>query len=364
MAKSLEISTSKQVFRLNNFDLIRLFAAFQVAIHHSVSHLGVDLNEYFLKLTALLPGVPIFFFISGFLISRSYENNSNLRVYTLNRIKRIYPALFLCTFLSVFSVYLTGYMANHNVSVVDEVLWIFGQISFMQFYNPEFMRQFGTGVLNGSLWTIAVELQFYIILPLFYYVFLRNKTLIQKNVLVLLFILVFLVLHLIHKKLTLTYTDEFSLKLLGVSFIPWVYMFFLGVIFQINFEKIHKLTEGKCLYLLVLYLVLSGCFSGYYGWDMGNSINPLLYLLLALSVFSLSYSLPSSSKKILGGNDISYGVYIYHIPIINIFLYYGFVAEIQYLILAIIGTLLLAMISWRLVEKPVLNTKVFSINKG
>jgi peptidoglycan/LPS O-acetylase OafA/YrhL len=39
------------------------------------------------------------------------------------------------------------------------------QLSIVQFYNPDFLRGYGVGVLNGSLWTISVELQFYVMLP-------------------------------------------------------------------------------------------------------------------------------------------------------------------------------------------------------
>ena len=43
--------------------------------------------------TSLFLGVPVFFSISGFLISKSYENNRVVREFALNRILRIYPAL-------------------------------------------------------------------------------------------------------------------------------------------------------------------------------------------------------------------------------------------------------------------------------
>ena len=57
----------------NNFKLIRLFAAMQVAIVHSAGHLNINIQ--YLKFLDLLPGVPIFFFISGFLIIKSFKKN-------------------------------------------------------------------------------------------------------------------------------------------------------------------------------------------------------------------------------------------------------------------------------------------------
>lgn len=57
-------------FRQNNFDLLRLVAATQVALLHGMDHLGVPHNPV-TQVLAWLPGVPAFFFISGFLISAS-----------------------------------------------------------------------------------------------------------------------------------------------------------------------------------------------------------------------------------------------------------------------------------------------------
>ena len=94
-----KIPAKNMMFRINNFDLIRLFAAFQVVLHHSNTHFGLTKeNCLFLKLTAAFPGVPIFFFISGYLISRSYEQTYSVRAYVKSRFLRIYPALWVCFF--------------------------------------------------------------------------------------------------------------------------------------------------------------------------------------------------------------------------------------------------------------------------
>ncbi len=72
-------SAMQNKFLKNNFDLIRLFAAFQVALVHVFRIMEIEtawVGSFILHLFYLFPGVPIFFFISGFLISRSYENNS------------------------------------------------------------------------------------------------------------------------------------------------------------------------------------------------------------------------------------------------------------------------------------------------
>ncbi len=350
----------KENFRVNNFDLIRLIAALQVVIHHALSHLDVEVSSsLIIELFNFFPGVPIFFFVSGFLISKSYENNSDIKEYAQNRILRIYPALIVCTFITVTSVYLTGYLSSKGISLGEVIIWIVGQISIVQFYNPDFMRGFGTGALNGSLWTITVELQFYIMIPVLYWIFGLAK---PSNNKLLLLIAFFMLFHSVRYTLIDDYSNSLLFKLWGVSFIPWIYMFLVGVFFQKNFFILHRLLSKKILYILPLYLVISYFSVEYFGWKMGNGINPILYVFLAIVVFSFAYSFPSFSKSLLKGNDISYGVYIYHIPIINILIYYGYMSNIYYVFLTIAATIIMAIFSWIVIEKRSIKFKKHPLN--
>ena len=108
-------------FRNNNFDLIRLLAATQVALWHSIEIMQVDISAFGRHLASLLhlfPGVPIFFFISGFLISRSYESNPNVAEYASNRILRLYPALICAVTLSFLLIFISGYMQRRAAGPV------------------------------------------------------------------------------------------------------------------------------------------------------------------------------------------------------------------------------------------------------
>lgn len=109
--------------------------------------------------------------MSGFLITASYERNANLKQYALNRILRIYPALWIAFIITTVVIFNAGYLHVQNLR--EFFFWAFCQTGVLQFYNPSFLREFGVGVVNGSLWTISVELQFYAIVPLLY-IFMRK----------------------------------------------------------------------------------------------------------------------------------------------------------------------------------------------
>lgn len=347
----------KQVFRVNNFDLIRLFAALQVALHHTLLHLELQ-DHWLFHSTSWLPGVPIFFFVSGFLISRSYEGNSRLSEYARNRALRIYPALVLCTAVALASVFATGYLMNQSWPLWQFVAWILGQVTIVQFYNPEFMRAFGSGVLNGSLWTITVELQFYVLIPLVYWALGRlSQTRWKRNAILIAATCLFVLANVVYERFHQSHPDAFQVKLAQVTFVPWLYMFLLGVIAQQNFAMIHRLVAARAPLFVGGYTLIAYSAVRFLDWQTGNEINPLLFPLLALAILSLAYSAPTITDRLLHKNDISYGVYVYHMPVVNLMIFYGLLARFEYVWIALACTIVAAILSWTLVERIAIRKK-------
>ena len=92
---------SNWVFRENSLDMLRLFAAFQVVVMHTLGYMMPDYgSNAALRILGYFPGVPIFFFISGYLISKAFENSPNNIEYAKNRFLRLYPALIVCVGLN------------------------------------------------------------------------------------------------------------------------------------------------------------------------------------------------------------------------------------------------------------------------
>lgn len=354
---------NKSQFRMNNFDTLRLLAALQVAFNHAVEIMqtpATPIIKRVLHYSHFFPGVPIFFFISGFLISKSFENNHKLSEYFQNRVLRLYPGLITAVTLSFIFIAISGYMASTGKGVLDWALLFFGKTTFLQFYNPDFMRAYGDGVLNGSLWTITVEIQFYLIIPILYALF---KIKVTKNATLILLILItfFLTINRLYTYIPEEYHSTIPYKLLHVSFLPWFYMFLIGLFVQKNFAFFHKTFSNKIILALPLYCAIA-YFASNNHWHFGNNINPIVFIFLMVTVFSFSYSFSTLTSKILKGNDISYGVYIYHMPVVNFLIYSGYTGKLIYSFYALATAIVFALLSWVFIEKTSLQLKKHPLN--
>lgn len=337
-------------FSRNNLDLIRLVAAADVAIKHGMVHLGV--GEQWAEWLGFFPGVPVFFFVSGFLIYRSYLNAPSLAVFAANRFLRLFPGLVVCLLFSIGLVLVTGYLPPSRLLSSDFLVWAAAQLSIGQFYNWEALRAFGVGVINGSLWTISVELQFYILTPIIALLLGPfRRGLAVASAVFLLGNIAFLFMD----------PDTVAGKLSMVSFVPWIYMFLVGAFISTNEALLKRIIGAPWWLLLATYgLALGISILADFPY-LGNYSSPLVFLPICGLVVKAAYTRPSLSERILRRNDVSYGLYIYHMPIINALLFYGIVGHGSSLALAMVLTAAAASASWLLVERPALARKKASL---
>jgi peptidoglycan/LPS O-acetylase OafA/YrhL len=355
----LDKSVASSFSHQNNFDLIRLFAAAQVALVHAVYHLDLRLpfHDTSFEILKAFPGVPIFFVISGFLISASYDRSKSISDFFKNRVLRIFPALWLCFALSVTMIFLTGYFASSGASAGDFAIWAFSQMSFLQFYNPSFMRGFGEGVINGSLWTIPVEMQFYVLTPAIFLIYKIRKSLFWAAMLVLI-----TANFALSSGYVTSVGGENLRKLVSVTFVPWIYMFLLGFIAYRHWSLIKIYVENQFLKWLAVYAALAsiGLFIDI-GIE-GNKIALPWVIVMAMLVLSAAFTRPRLSDAILRRNDISYGMYIYHMPVYNFVIYkLGQTSNLGGWI-ALSCVPFIALLSWKLIEKPALSLKRFELS--
>lgn len=348
------------ISRKNNFDLIRLIAAFQVLIWHGSVHFEVSEKLYdILVVLYHFPGVPIFFTISGFLISFSLErNNFQLKQYFKNRSLRIFPALWVCTIFTALLLFAFGKVGSGK----DFITWFVAQITFFQFYASESLKTWGTGHPNGSLWSIAVEVQFYLVLPLVLYVInLSKKKWVVNILLLIVFLLSILVKHLIHTSPYIL-QNELYVKLLNNTVLIYLHFFLTGIAIYKNFEWLLPFLKEKVIIWLVIYVVYILVFKFWLKlYDTNYEITIwgiVANTILSLLTLSFAFSFTDLSQKLLHENDISYGIYIYHMPIVNTMVSLGYKGSIWNLLVLAILTTILAFLSWKLIEQRILKLKM------
>ncbi len=136
-------------------------------------------------------------------------------------------------------------------------------------------------------------------------------------------------------------------------------MFLLGIFVQRNILKILPYIEGKW-YIYTGLFIVSLMASNIFSLKItGNGIHPIPYFFLIAMMLSIAFSKRSFADHLLKRNDISYGTYIIHMPIINIFVELNYTGYFMYAVYACLITLLLAMASWTFIEKPALQRKKY-----
>ena len=212
------------------------------------------------------------------------------------------------------------------------------------------MRSYGVGVLNGSLWTITVELQFYVLAPLLVLLHRRWAS-IYFTLLLILAAANFAFLRFLPH-------DTLVAKLMAVSFVPWLFHFMVGQMLYLYWPAIKNLFNGKFPYWILLYAgVRMAAHATGFDLGSGNGIAPFAALLLFGCVMSFAFTAPHLTEALLRRRDASYGIYLYHMPVINFLIALGMSGRVVDAALACAMTVLLAVLSWHFVERPALRLK-------
>ncbi|ATV63096.1 acyltransferase family protein [Fusobacterium pseudoperiodonticum] len=330
----------------NNFNLIRLLAALQVMFFHTIEHLKLKVIP-FLNYFSTYKGVIVLFTVSGYLIYLSLERNStSIKQYIYNRLGRIYPALWVSTIISFFLLFFSGYLKISKIFNSKLLLYWFAQITIFQFWTPEILKNYGVGNPNGSLATITIELQFYFLILL---IFLLKR----KNIVFILLTVLSIILNIfVYTKFS---KDLVYVKLFSVSIIPYFYNFMIGVYFAKYRKFLLKLIEGKFLMWLLLYNIYVYRYEKIPEYYIDFSIL-ISNILLGILVLSFAFSFKKLSNFLIGDIDISYGIYLYHMLFLNFFIHkFGIIGAKERMLYYITLTFLVAILSDKFLERPILN---------
>ena len=336
----------------NRFDFVRLIAAWLVLYSHSYvlsASKEIELISKYLKFdTAGGLAVGVFFSISGYLVFKSLENSNSLKIFIIKRALRIYPALILSVLFSVFVVgiictelSIQEYLTNRKTLSYLKTITGFN----IKYELPGVFENFPEKSVNGSLWSIAIELRCYLVLGIISLLPFSMKLKLWISVTILSSLLLFR---------PIEAPSDLSIKFLGLSydFNKFGLMFTLGCLIA-SYEKHKNFQYIKIIGLISasILIIISNLEISKFTLIAYNYLIPFIFIWIGL-YFTL---LPKIPDKI---GDISYGLYLFSFPIQQLLIYLELSSNlVNFILLSTILSVFLSAISWQFVEKPFLNLK-------
>ena len=330
----------------NNFDHLRLVLAFGVFFFHIAELTQLSTFQFFKSFISPAVSVHLFFIISGFLIFMSYEKSSSLRSYLNKRLRRIAPAyVTVVSMLFITLSLLSSLTLQEYFSSSDSWKYLFfnlGTLNFLQTSLPGVFTSNHLQAVDGSLWTIKIEVTFYLSVPFiaFLYRWIKPTTL-----LTVIFVLSALYYNIMG---SLAYERQSNLLLILQHQLPGQMLFFTaGALLYYQFKYFQKFRHSLFIMAIIIFI------TQYYLH---------IYLLYALSlsviILYIATSIPYMGNISKHG-DLSYGIYIWHFPLIQVFIAVGLFKTHTWLafVLLVAIVIIFAWLSWHFIEKPFLSER-------
>lgn len=336
------VSSALRGGHANSFDGLRLLGAVAVIWGHSFVLVGDERGPRFAGYPIQTLGVVVFFVISGYLITASWQRTSRLRSYLVARCLRIFPALLVVVACSVFvigplvtSLPLGEYFARRDA-------WTYLGNGLLRFQQPlpGVWDDHPDRSVNGSLWTLPVEFLCYLLVPAVVVLRRRPRTI---AVVGLVCGAVLITFSAAAGSLQVWNTVAGGVAIMGLFFVA-------GALLRAWHVRGHRFRASIALGLLTAHLVLVQVvpeFQWHFGWFT------LPYVVLWVGLTSVPV-LRSAARW----GDFSYGLYLWGYPsqqlVIDLF---GPLPVWQNFPLGLLLAGALAVGSWRLVEAPALRWK-------
>lgn len=359
----------KDSFYLKELDAVRGLAIVMVVVWHYIIY-PLSFNEdnfsrYFSTILGLTwSGVELFFVLSGFLITNILLENrysKNLYpVFFLRRAARILPCYLILIFIGlIFKELLLDDAGNQYPFLFGNPIPLWSYLLFLQ--NFFFVKQGSfSGQWFAPTWSLAIEEQFYLTLPLIVRTF-------PKKLFVIFIAFIFILFASFHITIPpglLKSALKFDFLLLGSL---------LAIMFRNNWLQ-SSIFKNKLLpfFGLALYFVLT-ITPITYTWRSQSISLYIVYVILIGGILAKSNSLLfsfSRSKALQVIGLRSYCIYLVHQPVYglaNAFILGNTAqptlhstSEWFILLLSLILTLITSEFSYRLMEYPIRNyTKKF-----
>lgn len=338
-AKSLALTRQD-----NCFDILRYYLALVVfCTHFSVLTQAFTFNW----ITSSGEAVSGFFCLSGFLVCLSYLKTPDLRTYVSKRLRRIMPPYWFIVLLCAFGgVFLTHYTAAEYFTHGQWWRYLLSNLTFLNFLGPTLPGVFEQNpemAVNGSLWTLKIEIMLYATVPIAFALLKR-----YAKPIVLLGIFAF----------SITYKELFAYlyQQSGNTFYAilerqvgsQLIYFYAGTAVLLYFEHLVRYAKPLLLTVWAMYLI-NDRLPGY------DYFSPFVFALLLILT---AYQFPKLNI-VRHLPNLSYGIYLFHAPIIQVAAQFGLPQQHpwQAFVLCLLATVGLAYLSWHWIEEPFLKRR-------
>jgi len=358
------IMFSEKKYR-RDIQVLRGLAVLAVVLFHA--------KESYFRLGFL--GVDVFFVISGFvvtpLILRIFTDQanvggggrlSNLKIFYRRRFYRLAPALVLILAISAVLVFLLGPISDNQRSARQGIatLLLVGNVGAYR-YSGDYFSPNPNPLVHT--WSLSVEEQIYIFLPLILILILRNRKSLKKITALTLGVISVVsfvsfvfptILQPLYSRAGIELASQFSFY----SPLDRIWQFTLGglayLVLDLNAHRIRKIP--KSIGLLTMIAVVMILFSPIH---MNLKVSSILASLLAVTVIlfkSLDLMPQFLIEKLEWVGDRSYSIYLVHMPLLYLAKYSplmhigtGENRKIQ-IVIAVVASILLGALSYSKIE--------------
>ncbi|MBL4703090.1 MAG: acyltransferase [Flavobacteriales bacterium] len=332
----------KEYFK--QIDALRAWAVFTVVFSH-IPVIEGDNIKFLSILASYIPGVPLFFTISGFLISLIIINNRDnnkttfLKNFYIRRFLRIFPIYYLTIIVLIIAI--PGYRA-----------WCMYDLLYISNIKIGLLGSF-SGIESGHFWSLAVEEQFYLLWPVL-------MMICRKNVL-------FLIVSTFLLGITVAYFDNFSF-LMKRTFIPICYLSLGALLAHVYSKKPEILLKTK-KYLPIIFIpfIVMIILQSFNVIPLIKFKEIISLIIIPLTVIQFIGGFQNKilkrileNKLLLYFGKISYGIYVYHVFAIYPALVIKYLFSLSFLdnptsmqVFKILLTIVIAGISWKLFEQKI-----------
>lgn len=323
----------------NNFDAIRFALAFAVFLVHAFELSRAQSLRFLAEILSSQVAVQSFFVVSGFLIFMSYEKTKDVRKYAVKRARRIYPAYATVILVSGVGGYFLSSLDAGSYFSIDFIKYLAANLLFLNFLHSDLPGVFAGNEyveVNGALWTLKIEVLFYISVPFFVFVFNRLGA---WRVIVGVYVLSILYHVLMHHMAA--QTGKGIYVVLARQLPGQLSYFMAGASIYYYWDVISRRSE--------VFLVAG--FAAYAAGRYGGltALEPIgLAIIVAYAALFFRY-LGNFGRY----GDFSYGIYILHFPVLQTLIFFGLFEShpVAALLVAASLVIFLAFLLWHLVEK-------------